>query len=452
MRSHFPKTKFLVIFITLLLLPIFGIFIFAQTKDDCTTLEECQALLQEYEKEISQYENNISKTQQEQKTLNNKISLLKQKVSKLELEIKQSNIIIKDLKYQIEDTKSSIDKTSKKIEDSKQKLTEILREIYEQDQKSSFEILVAENTLSDFFENLVALDSLSTRNQEILNDIKNLKSDLEKQEIEIGKEKQDWEKMKEIQILQKQENQRTKEEKEWLLTETKGQESEYQKLLAESRARARKIRERIFELIGVPEAPTFGQALEIAKYVESITKVRPAFLLAVLTQESNIGKNVGQCYLKDQNTGSGIIIRTGAKVERVMNPTRDVPEFVKICKDTGRDPYNTLVSCPMEFGWGGAMGPAQFIPSTWALYKDKVLAITGKPADPWSIKDAFLAAGLLLKDAGAGAQTYNSEWRAAMVYFSGSTNSKYSFYGNSVMAIAKEYEQDIKDLEEFAYK
>jgi len=452
MKSHFPKTKFLVIFITLLLLPIFGIFISAQTKDDCTTLEECQALLQEYEKEISQYENNISKTQQEQKTLNNKISLLKQKVSKLELEIKQSNIIIKDLKYQIEDTKSSIDKTSKKIEDSKQKLTEILREIYEQDQKSSFEILVAENTLSDFFENLVALDSLSTRNQEILNDIKNLKSDLEKQEITIGKEKQDWEKMKEIQILQKQESQRTKEENDWLLTQTKGQESEYQKLLTESKTRAKKIRERIFELIGVPEAPTFGQALEIAKYVESITKVRPALLLAVLTQESNIGKNVGQCYLKDQNTGSGIVVKSGAKVDRVMNPSRDVPEFVKICKETGRDPYSTLVSCPMEFGWGGAMGPAQFIPSTWALYKNKVSAITGKPADPWSIKDAFLAAGLLLKDAGASAQTYNSEWRAAMVYFSGSTNSKYSFYGNSVMAIAKEYEQDIKDLEEFAYK
>jgi len=106
----------------------------------------------------------------------------------------------------------------------------------------------------------------------------------------------------------------------------------------------------------------------------------------------------------------------------------------------------------MSFGWGGAMGPAQFIPSTWVLYKDKITAITGKPADPWNIKDAFLAAGLLLRDAGASRQTYDAEWKAAMIYFSGSTNPAYSFYGNSVMAIAKEYEQDIAQLEKFAKK
>ncbi|GAH47901.1 unnamed protein product, partial [marine sediment metagenome] len=57
---------------------------------------------------------------------------------------------------------------------------------------------------------------------------------------------------------------------------------------------AAEIRARIFELIGVPKAPTFGEALDIAKYVEGITGARPAFLLAILQQESAIGKNVGQ--------------------------------------------------------------------------------------------------------------------------------------------------------------
>jgi membrane-bound lytic murein transglycosylase B len=183
-----------------------------------------------------------------------------------------------------------------------------------------------------------------------------------------------------------------------------------------------------------------------------MTGVRPAFLLAVLTQESNIGRNVGQCYLKDPNTGSGIVAKTGKVISRVMKPSRDVPHFLTICKETGRNPYNTLVSCPMSFGYGGAMGPAQFIPSTWVMYKDRVRAITGKAADPWNIRDAFLAAGLLLRDAGAARQTYNAEWRAAMVYFSGSTNPKYSFYGNAVMSITRQYEEDIAQLERFAKK
>jgi len=453
MRICFSKFSKLISILLILLFfsQSFGIFIFAQEELDCKTLEECQALLQEYEKEISQYETNIERTQQEQKTLSNKIYILKQKISKLELEIKQSDIIIGDLEYQIGDTQESILKTSQKIEDSKEKLADILREIYEQEQKSFLEVLlVSENTISDFFEDLMALESLLFKNQDVLNEIKGLKLDLEEQEVILGEEKGDWEKMMEIQILQKQESQRTKGEQEWVLQKTKGEEAEYQKLLAESKARAQQIRERMFELIGVPDAPTFGEALEIAKYVENLTGVRPALLLAVLTQESNIGKNVGQCYLKNSKTGAGIVAKTGAAIERVMKPTRDVAPFLTICKGAGRDPYNTLVSCPMSFGWGGAMGPAQFIPSTWILYKDKIKAITGKEGDPWDIKDAFLAAGLLLRDAGAAAQTYNAEWKAAMVYFSGSTNSKYSFYGNSVMAIAKEYEQDIADLEKFA--
>jgi membrane-bound lytic murein transglycosylase B len=97
----------------------------------------------------------------------------------------------------------------------------------------------------------------------------------------------------------------------------------------------------------------------------------------------------------------------------------------------------------MSFGYGGAMGPAQFIPSTWSSYRERIKAITGKPSDPWDIKDAFLAAGLYLADSGAKAQTYNAEWKAAMIYFSGSTSSKYSFYGNSVMKTAAGFADDI---------
>jgi len=430
------------------------LFVFSiGAEEECTTLEECQALLEEYEKEIVEQEGNIAQTQVEQKTLNNKIYSLKQQVNKLELQINQSTLIIKDLEFQVQDTQQSIQSTSQKIEESREHLRQVLRAIYEEDQKSPLEILFSSDEISDFFENLIALENLLTRNQDVLNDIKSLKDNLEGQEVVLDSEKQDWERAKKIQILQKQENQRSKEEKEWLLYETRGEEAEYQKLLAESQTGARKVRERLFELIGVPEAPTFGQALEIAKYVESATGIRPALLLAVLTQESNIGKNVGQCYLKDRQTGTGIGANTGRIIERVMKPMGlsgrkgDIDDFFAVCKELGRDPYNTLVSCPMSFGYGGAMGPAQFIPTTWVLYKNKLSVLTGKPADPWNIKDAFLAAGLLLKDAGAGRQTYNAEWRAVMVYFSGSTNSRYSFYGDSVMNIATQYQQDIEQLE-----
>ena len=133
-----------------------------------------------------------------------------------------------------------------------------------------------------------------------------------------------------------------------------------------------------------------------------------------------------------------------------MKPSRDHEPFLAITAELGMDPDITPVSCPMrdsrgnQIGWGGAMGPAQFIPSTWMGYKDKVSAVTGKSANPWDIRDAFIAAAIKLKAGGAG--TIDGEWAAAMIYFSGSTNTRYRFYGDSVVALANQYQNDINTL------
>ncbi len=437
----------LLILILVSVLPNFQAFAETPTQER----EELERELEELEKQIAEIDKDVKRTEQEKKTLENQIYILRSRINKLDLQIYQGNIMIKDLGVQIIDTEGSIEETSFKIKDSRIHLARILQLIYESDQKSLIEILLSEEELSDFFNDLVALESLSVESGDLLENIENLKVRLEEQKDSLDNEKQDLENLVVLQTVQRRESSVIKKDKDWLLHLT---ETEYQKYLSEKQEteqKAAQIRARIFELIGIPEAPTFGEAYEIAKYVSGITGVRPALLLAVLTQESNIGKNVGQCYLKNPSTGSGVVVYSGKTVAKVMKPSRDVSPFLDITQALGRDPYNTPVSCPMSYGWGGAMGPAQFIPSTWNIYKDRLYDITGKPGDPWSIKDAFLAAGLYLSDYGAAKQTYDGEWRAAMIYFSGtSLRTKYNgygFYGDSVMAITKRYESDIAALE-----
>lgn len=391
-------------------------------------------------------EKDISKTQQEKNTLQNQVSILKKKIEKLNLQIQQSNTMIGDITIQIKDTGNSIEKTTLKIDDSRGNLADILKTIYQEDQKSLVEILISSDKISDFFSSLSALEDLNSKSRQLISDIRELKVSLEEQKQSLDEEKEDLGRIAKIQILQRGESTNTKKEQEKLLEQTKGKESEYQKLLTASQKKAAEIRARIFELMGVPKAPTFGEALDIAKFVADITGVRPAFLLAILEQESAIGKNVGQCYLVNKNTGEGVRVSNNAKATKTMHPTRDVPHFLNITTELGRDPFKTLVSCPMSFGWGGAMGPAQFIPSTWVLYDDKVKEII-QSADPWSIRDSFLAAALYLTDYGAAKKTRDAEWRAAMIYFSGSTNSRYSFYGNSVLSRADTIEGLIQDIE-----
>lgn len=208
---------------------------------------------------------------------------------------------------------------------------------------------------------------------------------------------------------------------------------------------ASEIKAEKFELIGLPKAVNFGQALDYAKYVQKATGIRPAFLMGVLHEELSLVGEYGMCYLTNFKNGDGATI-DGKVLKRTMHPTRDIPGFLAITKELGRDPYKTLITCPMSFGWGGAMGPADFIPSTWIRYREKIKVITGEVADPWNTRDAFLAAGIYLSESGAVSNDKNGEWKSAMIYFSGSTTSPYAWYANGAILIAQKVQTYIDQI------
>jgi peptidoglycan hydrolase CwlO-like protein len=403
-------------------------------------LEECQSYFQE---KSDQIESELKKAEEEKETLQAQIASLGSKIKSLEYQISQSNLVIKDLNYQIADTEQSVIQTTGKIQESAEKLVFTLRTIYEEDHKSMVEVFLSESNLSSFFNDLIALENLSAKNKELLQTIKELKEYLEKQKESLDQEKESLEHSIAIQNLQKQESQGVKAEREYLLKLT---EAEYQNYLAEKESTALKTKEimaRIYNLIGVRRSVTYEEALEIAKYAAGQVGIRPALLLGVLSQESNIGQNVGQCYVTDPKTGAGIRVSSGAATAKVMNPTRDIPYFLEIIEDLnstkglGLDPYETLVSCPMSIGWGGAMGPAQFIPSTWsgAGYEARVEEIIGTAADPWDMRDASLASALYLND---GIDRYGTEGKAVQAYFCGSPTGSYwcKWYQDNVLYLA----------------
>ena len=125
--------KNLIFRLILLLLLISGLFGFFDCNNvsaqestlgegECSTREECEIILKQYEEEIVKYEENISKTQKEKDTLSNKVSILKNQIKKLELQISQSNLMVKDLTLQLKDTGGAIEKNSLKIEEKKDKI------------------------------------------------------------------------------------------------------------------------------------------------------------------------------------------------------------------------------------------------------------------------------------------------------------------------------------------
>jgi len=405
--------------------------------------------LEEIEKEIAQYEKIVAQTQSQKATLQNKINELKNKANKLSLQIKSTNVNLEQLNIRIEETTDSIIKTTDKINATKENLANLLQSFYQLKQNSLLEILLSSEEISSFFDYANALNNIQEKIQENITEMQALQETLNKQNKDLNADKEENQSLLAMQLLQKNDLEKTRKEQTNLLEVTKGNEQKYQQVLQESRKKANEIRSRIYELIGVKSQVTFGEALSIAEWVSSRTGVRTALLLAILTQESNLGKNVGTCNRPGDPPSKSW--------QQVMKPDRDRAPFLQITKELGLDPNTTPVSCPMrdskgnQVGWGGAMGPAQFLPSTWLIYKDEVARINGKgSANPWDIRDSFIAAALYLARWGATSQTREAEWRAAMIYFSGSTNSRFRFYGDSVMAIADKYEKDIETLRQVA--
>ncbi len=131
-----------------------------------------------------------------------------------------------------------------------------------------------------------------------------------------------------------------------------------------------------------------------------------------------------------------------------MKPSRDVAPFLEITGALGVDWQTTVVSCPLSVGYGGAMGPAQFIPSTWKLFQGRITANVGHTANPWQAEDAFMASALYLADLGAASQSYTAERNAACRYYSGrSCSGSNTFYGDQVMNRVNNLDANMKVLE-----
>ncbi len=398
-------------------------------------------------KEISTQRIILENKQREGVSLERDITILGTKIEKAKLLIRARTLAINDLGVGIKVKDRTIDDYSTKIDQGQDSLVGLMRRTNELDGYSIADVTFSDKSLSEFFTDIGSFYYIEGAIDALFEEIKSAKEVVEEEKTALEEKKSDQINLRYTQEVEKKRIKKNEDEKVRILKVTKGQEKEYKKVLKEKQARAASIRAELFSLRDSGQIK-FGQALDYANIVSQKTGIRPAFLLAIFVQESNLGKNQGGCYLRDFNTGAGISSRTNNIVSRVMNP-KAIKQFLKITENVGRDPLKTLVSCPQEIGWGGAMGAAQFIPSTWAIFEDRITTTLGiDVADPWRPRDAFTAAGLYLTDLGAAKKTYVSEREAACRYYSGRSCGQSSWatnYGNQVMRKAEKIQTTMID-------
>lgn len=412
----------LIVFLALFL--IFTSQVSAQVDDRDAKIRQLEGLIEQYNQEITQ-------KQSEAQNLENQISIFALQIKQAQAEIDATNLSIKQLTSAISQKERSISGKEKEIEDQNALLARYLREVQRSEGESLLEFLLKNQKFSDFFNDLNSISNIQNQIHDTLSKIKDLKEKLEKEKGDLEDDKSEQEQLRNIQNKQKSAIESAKKDRQKLLEETRGQENIYQQLIIKTRADIEAIKNQPYNL-AMGFKMTFEEALTHALKASQYTGVRPAYLMAILKIESDWGGNVGKGTWRTD-----------------MAP-RDFDAFAAITSALGLNPDSTPVSKKPAYGWGGAMGPAQFLPTTWLLYDTAVANLTGHlPPSPWNVEDAFTASGLKLAESGANKQTYAAEAKAAKIYIAGGRWNRSltaRIYANNVMAEASRIQKDIDIL------
>lgn len=441
MKSYYSAGA--IIIITLVLLGITGDAGAQFDVNQCNVQENeatCQKRLQDLANEITVLDGSIKNEDKNQAAIGTEIKKLNGEIQKTTTEIRKKSSLIKNIKDDIVSKEDSLKDLNDKLRREKQSLEKILRKRYELGDSTLFEVILSNEQISDYYEDAPAFSYVQSSLSDSFEIIDQLKVDIygQKSALEERQEEVDAAKY-ELQIEQKK-IEVQKSGRDQALNVSKQKEATLATLKKAREEEAATIRNKLFELRDlVGGGISFGDAYKYAKEAGDKTGIRPAFILAILEQESNLGKNVGTC---NRNNNEPIWS------EIMPGPTSgswrdDQTIFKALMAKLGRPLVGTPLSCPIKIngkssGWGGAMGPSQFIPATWKDYESRIANLLGiATPDPWNARHAVHATALYVSNLGARAQTYAAERDAACKYYSGrgcsDPNVRNAFYGDGVM-------------------
>lgn len=210
----------------------------AEIKELNTKIQTQKQQLEALANKQKAYARSIAAKQAEKNTLASQLSLLEDKVQQAELEIDATNLEINKTNLELQKINLDILDTNVQIDEQKDRIADLLRLVYKQDKVSSMEILLLNDSISEFLNHSKYLENA---NDELRQNLSKLQYDKErldkaqaqaqekhrqlatlKLELEDKKSKLDYEKSQQI----------------YLLEETKESEKAYQNLLQQAKKEA----------------------------------------------------------------------------------------------------------------------------------------------------------------------------------------------------------------------
>ncbi len=385
-------------------------------------LADKERLLQELIAKILSLRNVREQKEKEKLRLTTAIEILESRIQEARLEVDLTALTIEEVRLRIRENAAALVKIHGQEERIREQLIIVLRAMDAYDRRSVLETVLMQGTFTDFLQTREAYATLEQRATSLLVAAGDARAARELREKQLTDRRAELEELFRLQQAQKNSLGEEEQRKRQLLVQNVSQRARVASRIAEAEDARQEIQKELFTLRNAGIRLSLKQAKDFARFASRLTGVRPALLLGVLKVESNIGSNVGS-----------------GRYPADMHPAHR-EAFLRVVETLGLDPHTTPVSAkPTTYaGWGGAMGPGQIMPGTWERIVSTVAGLIGKKQpSPFDLGDAFVATAVILQGAGAAA---GNEYEAVNRYFAGPNWQRFTWYGERVLAVAKEYE------------
>ena len=229
-----------------ILLPISG---WASLIDDLREQIDKKAQeIQKLEQQAATYKKELETAQAQKSTLQNQLSLIESRIKKLRNDIYITTAKIDNASLKIEQLGLDIEEKENEIDKRKDSISIMVQTLYEYDQESLLELILTRNRFSDFLSQVHYIELLQANVHQDMMALQELKKGLEQEKSDIEFQRNQLYDLNTQLYNQKQIVDKEKEEKNYLLVKTKGQEKQYQSLLDDTLKKQAEIQQEIYEL------------------------------------------------------------------------------------------------------------------------------------------------------------------------------------------------------------
>jgi len=198
-------------------------------------IKNSQDKLSDLQKKKAQYAKSIKEKQSQAASLRNQLSILDDRLATAELDIENTQAEISQVSLEQQKTTIEINDQEQEIAKEKQSIANILKVIYKEGDANTLEILLMNDSLTEFLDRLKYLKDVNSGMSEALDNLNRAQSQLESKQADLEAKNEELANLKNDLEQSKLAAGQEKANKSYILDATKNSEAGYQKLLAEAK-------------------------------------------------------------------------------------------------------------------------------------------------------------------------------------------------------------------------